>query len=262
MISIDTLWLIAPAFIAGAIICLAHIPLGIEVLGRGIIFLDLAVAQFAALGMVAFHVIFEGHDMTPEYATFGSLAFGLGLALLCALGLHKIEAQSGKFQEALIGSAFIFAASVSILLIAGDPHGGEEMKDILAGQILWITWSDLSLYTPIFTAVFILWTFFENMRNKLFYVLFALTIPFSVNLIGVYLVFASLILPALATIHTATNRPLKAYGLSLSAFGVGLLMSYFLDLPSGPAIVVTMIFLSSIYFFIAHYFFSFKAHRM
>lgn len=74
------------------------------------------------------------------------------------------------------------------------------------------------------------------------------TIPFTVNLIGVYLVFASLILPALATIHTLTNSPIKAYGLSLSAFGIGLLMPYFWDLPSGPTIVVSMIFLAGIYF--------------
>lgn len=236
----DMLTILAPAFIAGAVISLAHVPLGIEVLRRGIIFLDLAVAQFAALGMLAFHVFFENHDMDPRFAAAGSLVSGLGLALACALGLHVLEKRTGRYHEALIGSAFVFAASLSILVMAGDPHGGEQMKDILAGQILWITWSDLLVYGPVFIIVASLWLFLKTHRAGLFYVLFALTIPFSVNLIGVYLVFASLILPALATVKMDKNRHLAGYILSIAAFALGLIGSYFWDMPSGPAIVMAM----------------------
>lgn len=240
MMDADILMILAPAFIAGAIISLAHVPLGIEVLKRGIIFLDLAVAQFAALGMTIFHVFFENHGMAPQYAAAGSLISGLTLALICALGLHMMEKQAGRYHEAIIGSAFIFAASMGILLMAGDPHSGEQMKDILAGQILWITWQDLMLYGPVFVIVAGLWFAFKNYREKLFYVLFALTIPFSVNLIGVYLVFASLILPALATVKLGKHRILASYVISIASFALGLMVSYLTDTPAGSAIVVSM----------------------
>jgi zinc/manganese transport system permease protein len=131
--------------------------------------------------------------------------------------------------------------------MAGDPHSGEQMKDILAGQILWITWEDLMLYSPVFLIVAALWGFLKALRMRLFYVLFALTIPFSVNLIGVYLVFASLILPSLATAELSQHRQFKAYMISLASFFTGLIASYFWDMPSGPAIVITMLVLSLLF---------------
>lgn len=247
MLSYDIFFMLAPAFLAGALITLAHVPLGIEVLRRGIIFLDLAVAQCAALGMLAFHVYIENHDMAPEYAVMGAVLTGLSLALLCALGFHALERITGTYQEALIGCAFILAASLSILVMSGDPHGGEQMKDILAGQILWITFEDLIWYAPLFIGVSTMWLIFKNARQKLFYILFALTIPFSVKLIGVYLVFASLILPALATVHVSRHRILAGYVLSLLSFALGLWLSYIFDLPSGPAIVCACAFLCGIF---------------
>jgi zinc/manganese transport system permease protein len=238
--SFETVNLLAPAFMVGAVLSLAHVPLGAEVLKRGIIFLDLAVAQFAALGMTAFHVFIENHDMDPQYAAIGSLLCGLVFAVVSAMGLHALEKHSGRHHEAMIGSAFILAASLGILLMAGDPHGGEQMKDIMAGQILWVTWEDFFFHGPIFLVVAALWNIFKNARRYLFYILFALTIPFSVKLIGVYLVFASLILPALATVKMGRFKQASAYLLSVASFGMGLVISYFLDAPSGPAIVLTM----------------------
>lgn len=241
----EMIMLLAPAFIAGALITFAHVPLGIEVLRRGIIFLDLAVAQFAALGMLAFHVYIENYDMAPEFAMLGSLGTGLMLALLCALSFHALEKISGQYQEALIGCAFITAASLSILVMSGDPHGGEQMKDILAGQILWITFEDLIWYAPLFILVPFIWFTSQKARQKLFYILFALTIPLSVKLVGVYLVFASLILPALATVKLKRGRVLTANILSLMSFALGLWLSYVLDLPSGPTIVSVCVLLSA-----------------
>ena len=84
ILSMDIIMILAPAFIAGALISLAHVPLGIEVLKRGIIFLDLAVAQCAALGMLAFHVYLDNEALDPRYANIGALSFGLCAALLCA----------------------------------------------------------------------------------------------------------------------------------------------------------------------------------
>lgn len=240
----DILLMLAPAFMAGALITLAHVPLGIEVLRRGIIFLDLAVAQFAALGMLAFHIYIENYDMAPEYAVMGGILTGLSLALLCALGFHALEKIAGAYQEALIGCGFILAASLSILIMSGDPHGGEQMKDILAGQILWVTFEDLTWYAPLFMTVSAIWFFFKKSQQRLFYILFALTIPFSVKLIGVYLVFSSLILPALATVNISRYRVPTGYFLSFASFAIGLWVSYIWDLPSGPAIVCTCALLS------------------
>ena len=237
MLSYEMITMLAPAFVAGALITLAHVPLGIEVLRRGIIFLDLAVAQFAALGMLAFHVYIENHDMAPEYAEIGALGTGLILALLCAIGFNKLEKVAGIYQEALIGCAFVLAASVSIIIMSGDPHGGEQMRDILAGQILWVTFGDLAWYAPLFISISLTWLLLKKSRQRLFYILFALTIPFSVKLIGVYLVFASLILPALATVKVLRYRVFVGYALSIMSFALGLLASYIWDLPSGPAIV-------------------------
>lgn len=244
--------ILAPAFVAGAIVSMAHAPLGMEVLKRGIIFLDLAVAQFAALGMIAFHVFFENHDMDPRYAAAGALAFGLSLALACALGFHMFEKKAGRYQEALIGSAFVLAASFSILLMAGDPHSGEQMADIMAGQVLWITWHDLMIYSPVFVLVAGLWIFLNNDRARLFYILFALTIPFSVNLIGVYLVFASLILPALATVKLERYGYFVGYIISIASFALGLIASYLWDVPSGPAIVMAMFSFAILFWIFKH----------
>ena len=133
----DIVLLLSPAFVAGAIISLVHVPLGQEVLKRGIIFLDLAVAQFAALGMLAFQVLLN----IDEYSYLGMydpLASGLLAALLCAFTFHILEKYAGRYQEALIGCVFVFAACLSLILMENDPHGGEQMKDILAGQILWV----------------------------------------------------------------------------------------------------------------------------
>lgn len=237
--SFETISLLAPAFVAGAIISLAHVPLGQEVLKRGIIFLDLAVAQLAALGMIAFQTLVPVDEFSAV-GLYGPLVSGLVAALLCAFAFHVSEKYAGRYQEALIGCTFVVGASLSLLLMANDPHGGEEMKNILAGQILWADWSDIRLAAPIFIAVCMVWMMFKGRRQLLFYPLFAVAIPFAVNLIGIYLVFASLILPALAVVKVQNHKGLFGFTVSLVSFAGGLAASYAFDWPSGPAIVLTM----------------------
>ena len=234
----DILLLLAPAFCAGVIISLVHVPLGQEVLKRGIIFLDLAVAQFAALGMIAFKV-FVSVDEYSYMGMYGGLLAGLITALVCAFSFQFLEKYSGRYQEALIGCAFVLSASLSLLIVGSSPDGGENIKNILEGQILWTDWSDLKLIVPVFLTVFLVWHFLKEKRNVLFYPLFALVIPFSVNLIGVYLVFASLIFPALAVVKSLNNRLTKGVVISVLAYMVGLGTSYIFDWPSGPALVVS-----------------------
>jgi len=234
--------LLAPAFVAGVFISLIHVPLGQEVLRRNIIFLDLAVAQFAALGMIAFQT-FITVDEYSLLAGYGRLGAGLMAAILCAIIFHFLEKKSGEYQEALIGCAFVLAASLGLLLVANNPHGGEEIKNILEGQILWTSWGHIMFVTPVFIAVFLTWIIFKNKRQFLFYPLFAIIIPFSVSVVGVYLVFASLIFPALAVTKLKNNNIAAGIIISMLSYFLGLMASYFFDWPAGPAIVIAFAFL-------------------
>lgn len=245
----NLIMLLAPALVAGVLISFIHVPLGQEVLKRGIIFLDLAVAQFAALGMIAFqaYIIVDDYSLIAGY---GRLGAGLLAAILCALIFHFLEKKSGHYQEALIGCAFVLAASMGLLMVANSPHGGEEIKDILEGQILWTSWEHIIFIAPIFIAVFLIWTIFKTKRGFLFYPLFAITIPFSVSMIGVYLVFASLIFPALAVVKLNKHKTSMGIMISILSYLIGLIASYLLDWPAGPAIVLSLSILSLIFFVI------------
>tara|TARA_R110002126_G_scaffold13118_1_gene55872 strand:+ start:106152 stop:106931 length:780 start_codon:yes stop_codon:yes gene_type:complete len=241
--SIETMALLAPAFVAGAVVSIAHVPLGQEVLKRGIIFLDLAVAQFAALGMIAFSVLLN-IDEYSYLGMYGPLAAGLIAALICAFTFHALERHAGQYQEPLIGCAFVLSASMSLLLVASDPHGGEAMKSILAGQVLWTDWSDIKIAAPVFIFIFATWHLCRKQREVLFYPLFALAVPFAVNMIGVYLVFASLIFPALATVKFSSYKVISGIAVTMIGYGLGLFLSYVFDWPSGPAIVLLIAFIS------------------
>lgn len=141
-------------------------------------------------------------------------------------------------QEAIIGSSFIVAASLALLLLADSPHGGEEIRHLLSGQILFITWTDVGLFAPIYAVIVILWLWVPALRMGLwFYLLFALAITSSVQLVGVYVVFASLILPALAAVN-AVRPHLWAWVCGFVAVMSGILISAQADLPAGPFLVI------------------------
>ena len=225
--------ILLPALAAGLLVLSTHVPLGREVLARGILFIDLAVAQIAGLGVMLSHVL--GWGERPW------LLQGLAVvsALAGALGLSWCERRWPEILEALIGVVFVLAASGGLLLLAGHPKGGEHLHDLLAGQILWVSWEQLGwtlgLYLPMLGA----WLFWPWLRQGLgFYLLFAIAVTASVQLVGIYLVFASLILPALASRRCGARLGLvRAYAVGLTGYAIGLLLSALLDLPSGPMIV-------------------------
>lgn len=243
----NIIYLLAPALVAGVIISFVHVPLGQEVLKRGIIFLDLAVAQFAALGMIMFQT-FSAYDEYSLLSAYGRLGAGLFAALICAFIFHAIEKKSGRYQEALIGCGFVLAASLGLITVANSPNGGEEIKHILEGQILWSSWSHILFVIPIFTGVFLSWVIFKSKRSFLFYPLFAITVPFSVSMIGVYLVFASLIFPALAVVKIKNHKMLAGILISVASYCLGLMGSYLFDWPAGPAIVIAMALIGGLVF--------------
>lgn len=225
--------IIAPAFLAGLLVLLTHVPLGAQVLKRGIVFIDLAIAQIAALGVIAAGLL----DLDPQ-GWMVQIAAGLA-AVLGALLLTWTEKRWPEVQEAQIGVVFVLAASGGLLLLAHNPHGGEHLRDLLSGQILWVRYEQL-LMPAAGTLVIIsaLRLFKEGMGRLGFYLIFALAVTASVQLVGVYLVFASLIVPSLGVRNHAAHRRLPlAYLTGVAGYAVGLTLSLVFDLPSGALIV-------------------------
>lgn len=231
--NISILW---PALVAGILVVLSHVPLGQQVLRRGIVFIDLAIAQVAGLGVIAAHAFgLELHGWTTQAAAVVA-------ALLGALLLTWTERKRPEVQEALIGVLFVLASTAQILLLANNPHGGEELKDLLAGQILWVSTEQLvraAALTAVFLVVWFQWR--ERIGTIGFYVLFAVMVTMSVQLVGVYLVFTTLIVPALATYRHARQRQLSlGYLVAIASYVTGLAVSLLTDLPSSPVIVWAM----------------------
>lgn len=223
--------LIAPALAAGLLVASTHVPLGREVLKRGIIFLDLAVAQIAGLGAIAAVVLFDGNMVVEQIIAFIC-------ALTAALVFSYLEKKGPALQEAFIGCAFVLAASLAILIFAGDPHGGEEVSNLMVGQILWVSWPHLAGVSLIYIPILAILIFYPSIAQRYFYLLFAACITLSVQMVGVYLVFASLILPALACSFMSNKGNLMiAYAVAAIAVTGGLILSVLTDLPSGPVIV-------------------------
>jgi zinc/manganese transport system permease protein len=225
--------ILGPAFLAGLLVIATHVPLGSQVLKRGIVFIDLAVAQIAALGvMTADFMGWEAHGWAVQMAA-------LSAALLGALLLTWTEKRWPEVQEALIGAIFVLAASAGILLLANNPHGGEHLKDLLAGQILWVGLSQLMPAAVVTGLILALWFGLRHCIGRVgFYLLFALAVTVSVQLVGVYLVFSTLIMPALAVRGwPEASRQRSAYGIGIAAYLLGLIASALFDLPSGAVIV-------------------------
>lgn len=233
MNSLGELAILGPAFIAGLLVLATHVPLGQEVLRRGIVFIDLAIAQIAVLGVI----VAESLGLEPH--GFG-IQMVAGAAALAGAGLLAVsERWLADRQEAMIGVLFVLAASLVLLLLSGNPHGAEHLKELLEGQILWIDPSTLVPVAILYAAVLVLWFQARAGVGAVgFYALFALTVTASVQLVGVYLVFASLIVPALAVSRLPVRRRLPfAWALGAVAYGGGLALSLLADLPAAPVIV-------------------------
>jgi len=222
--------ILLPALAAGLLVLATHVPLGRMVLARGIVFIDLAIAQVAGLGVVAAHAAgFEPGGWWVQ-------AVALAAALAGAAFLAWTERRAGTRQEAVIGVLFVVAASAEIIVLALSPHGDEHLKDLLVGQILWVTPGQvlvLGLVTAPLLAV--VSTGGVERRPLLFHAVFAAAVTASVQVVGVFLVFASLIVPALAARSMAGG-----YGVGLAGYGLGLAGSLLFDLPTGAAVVCAL----------------------
>lgn len=239
---VSLLAIILPALCAGCFILLSHVPLGIEVVKRGIIFIDIAIAQIAGFGIIlASYLGLDAHGFELQSVALLSALSGAAL-------LKWIERRSGQYQEAIIGITFILAATGSIVLLSKNTQGGEHLQSLLTGQILWVGWSQLIIPAITGLLVFGLWYFKPKvLTGSAFYFIFAVAITVSVQVIGVYLVFASLIIPAVSVLKIPQPRATYlAILIGVLGYVTGLLVSYRFDLPSGAVIVWMLVLVSVI----------------
>ena len=233
------LGILLPAFIAGLLVTATHVPLGIQVLNRGIVFIDLAIAQIAGCGVILAN--FLGMETQGVLVQISALSAALGGALL----LTWTEKHWPEVQEAIIGTVFVLAASGAILLLAAEGRhhqGAEHLKELLVGQILWVSWGTVALVGGVYAVLLAVWFGVgrERLKRTGFYVVFACAVTASVQLVGLYLVFATLIVPALATRRIVRWRLAVSYALGAVGYAAGLVVSALTDWPSGPAIVWLM----------------------
>lgn len=220
---------------AGLVVAAVHVPLGRRVLERGIIFIDLTIAQVAALGAVLGELWHLGDSGWTSHLPDAIAAFAAaGLLAWTARRLPDV-------QEAIIGTLYVVAASAAVLAVAHNPHGGEHLEELLSGQILWVADREVYATAAVFAPLLAAWAWWGRHREAAFYFLFAIAVVASVRVIGVFLVFATLILPALAA-HGLPARRGLALGYAVAALGyaLGLWLSVPLDLPAGPLIVCVL----------------------
>lgn len=223
-------WLAAPvaALVAA---CLVLVPLGSQVLARGVVFIDLAVAQVAACGVLAIGMLV--HEPQAWMVALAAAAAALaGSAVVWWL------ARWPQQREALIGLVYVAGAGASVIAAAHDTQGRERLTALLAADVLWAPWPGVLLLWVAAVAVLLLARGGVLARDRWFYPLFALALSAAVPVLGLYLVFALLIGPALWT--RRGSAPATALLLGLAACLLGLGASWALDWPSGACVAVAL----------------------
>jgi zinc/manganese transport system permease protein len=255
--------LMLPALVVSLILVGIHGYLGIHIIARGVIFVDLALAQVAALGWAAAGLgLADGiGELFGIPAAESGYAIGLA-ATLVAAALFSISRIEHKYlpQEAIIGIVYVVASAGTILLAAQAPRGSEHVEELLSGSLLWVTWPEIIKTGIIYTVIgvvhwFLRGRFFTISMNPqeakrrgwsvagwdfLFYALFGVVVTSSVAIAGVLVVFSFLVIPAvIAFLFTAQPGRLLAIAWSsgTAATLLGLYTSYVTDFPTGPTVV-------------------------
>lgn len=251
----DFLVFMAAPIAACCVIVAIHAWLGLHILARGVIFVDLALAQLAALGAAVSLVAgVDLHGFTGYAASLGAALFGAALFSLTRTRATDVP------QEAIIGVVYVVAAAASILVLDRAAHGAEHLKQVLVGQILWVTWTDVARALGVYAVIGALHWFCRKPFLRvstggvgmtpsavrawdfLFYASFGVAITVSVPLAGVLLVFCFLIVPAMCAVlltTSLTSRLLVAWGIGLVVSAAGCSLSYLLDTPTGATVVCT-----------------------
>jgi zinc/manganese transport system permease protein len=250
--------LLLPAFVASLILTGIHAYLGVHVVERGVIFVDLSLAQIAALGSTVAYLM--GYDLHSGAAYLFSLGFTfLGAAIFAMSRVHR---KTRIPQEAVIGIVYAVSAAVAILVMSKATQETEHLKEMLVGNILSVTWPELAktavlyslvgLFHYIFRKKFLAISMDEaeaerqglNVRfwDFLFYVSFGFVVTSSVAVAGVLLVFCFLIVPSVAAMLFSDRLGVRlaiGWGLGALVSAGGVALSFVMDLPTGATIVAT-----------------------
>jgi zinc/manganese transport system permease protein len=250
----DALALLWPPFLVALCLVGIHTYFGIQVLARKVIFVDLALAQIAALGTTVAFML--GYSMQGGAAHLYSLAFTLAAALLLAFTPTWSRRVS---PEALIGVIYVVAAAAAILLIDRAPQGAEHLKQILTGNILTVGTAELAAVVPLYLAIgalhWLLWSRLAPVHGGtwlsefLFYASFGVVVTSSVAMAGVLLVFSFLIMPAALGVlfaETFGRQLVIGWIAGTLASALGLIASYMGDLPTGAAMVCAFGFMLAV----------------
>lgn len=238
-------------FLGCVLLILIHAYFGIHILERGIIFVDLAMAQFIAIGIAISFLV--GHEETGRNL-YAALFAILGASVLTLARNIKKNVN----LEAFIGVLYIFSLAASILILDRSPHGFEEFKSILNGNILWVTprglfytfllYTAIGLFHFVFRKKFLALSYENGNRNGMFwefmfFLSFALVLVSSVQIAGILQVFSFLVIPALIG-RLFTREPSKiligGWGIGLAASMFGITLSFKYDLPTAPLIVASL----------------------
>ena len=231
-----SLWFLLPALalLAGAF---ALVPLGRQVLMRRVVFIDLAVAQAAAAGSLWAMVALHGEARGSAGGVGLTDAAGLVGALACAACVAGIQRRWPAQREALIGLLYVVFASLALVGAGLDAHGRERMLELLAADVLWAQGWQVALLAAAAAALWALqvlrpaWA----MRDLPFYAAFAGVVSVAVPVLGLFVVFALLIAPALWLMQRGPGL-LQAALLGTAAGWIGLALSWVWDVPSGPCV--------------------------
>jgi zinc/manganese transport system permease protein len=251
----DILSFLVLPFLTGLVLTGIHAYLGVHVVERGVIFVDLSLAQIAALGTtVAF---LAGYDLHSGVSYFWSLGFTIVGAAIFAL--TRVHRETRIPQEAIIGIVYAVSAAAAILVMSKAPQETEHLKDMLVGNILAVNMTTViktavlyalvGLFHYIFRRKFLAISLGEGDKvgnvklwDFLFYTSFGFVVTSSVAIAGVLLVFSYLIVPSVAAMLFSTSIGKRlAIGWSMGALvsAIGILLSFRLDLPTGATIVCT-----------------------
>lgn len=222
-------WFVAPvaALLFGV---LALAPLGHQVLSRGVVFIDLAVAQAAAAAALWASTLLEHADWTSTQF------LAAGGALACAGAVAALSRRWPAQREALIGLLYVLGASAAMLGARQDPHGRERLAELLAADVLWAGWPQVALLAACALGVAAVGS--RLARDAVFYPLFAVVASLVVPILGLFVVFAALIAPALWQ-RSGVPR-LAAWAAAVLACGAGLAASWLLDAPSGACVALAL----------------------
>ncbi len=251
----DVLSFLAVPFVAGLILTGIHAYLGLHVVERGVIFVDLSLAQIAALGTTMAYL--AGHDLHDPVTYFWSLGFTIAGAAIFAMTRAPHKAQTRIPQEAIIGIVYAVSAAAAILAMSKAPEGTEHLKDMLVGNILTVSWKTVFTTAALYAGVGVFhWIFRKKflaislgeeiphvrLWDFLFYTSFGFVVTSSVAIAGVLLVFSYLIVPSVAAMLFARRVGTRlAFGWTVGAIvsGIGVFLSFQYDLPTGATIVCT-----------------------